>query len=522
MTALLKPSEFVSVSPGGAVYPIPGKQEVESAFEQLARRSQSFRREGGATVVVQGLGFVGAAVAAAIAGARDDAGRPRYFVIGLDLATPSAYWKIGCINDGISPVISPDAKLPALIKEGACIQKNLCATSCERAYGLADVIVVDMPLSVKDRADFDGEEISIDLDPFREGIRSIGLFMKPDALVVVETTVPAGATRKVVLPLLEAERTRRGIKEPVLLAHAYERVMPGPNYVDSINRIRRTYSGVDEASARRAEQFLASFVEVELHPLTRLAETDESELAKLLENSYRAMNIAFIHEWTLLAERAGIDLFSVIESIRLRKGTHDNMRFPGFGVGGYCLTKDSLLAQWSARHLLQADVELQMTLEALRVNYLMPLHTLELACELVGTDISGKTFLICGICYAPDVGDTRNSPAELLADRLIAKGGRVRVHDPCVRQWPERPELSVQSELADCILGVDCVIFAVAHPCYRKSDASLLTERAGKPLALVDATNCISDEQADQLHRTGWRILGVGKGHWRKRGYQCQ
>jgi nucleotide sugar dehydrogenase len=522
MTALLNPSECVSVSPSGAVYPIPVKQDIESAFERLARRSESFRREGAATVVVQGLGFVGAAVAAVIAGARDNTGRPSYFVICLDLATPSTYWKIGCVNDGISPVISPDPKLPALIKDGACSHKNLCATACERAYGLADVIVVDMPLSVKDRAEFNGQDISLDLDPFREGIRSIGRFMKPDALVVLETTVPAGATRKVVLPILQAERRRRGIEEPVQLAHAYERVMPGPSYVGSINRISRTYSGVDEASARRAQEFLASYVDVERHPLTRLAETEESELAKLLENSYRAVNIAFIHEWTLLAERAGIDLFSVIESIRVRKGTHDNMRYPGFGVGGYCLTKDSLLAQWSARHLLQADVELRMTLDALRVNYLMPLHTLELACELVGTEISGKTFLICGICYAPDVGDTRNSPAELLADRLLAKGASVRVHDPCVRHWPERPEISVHGELARCLPGADCVIFAVAHPCYRTADASLLLERAGKSMSLVDATNCISDEQAEQLHRVGCRILGVGKGHWRKRGYQCR
>src|SRR5262249_9123144 len=150
-----------------------------------------------------------------------------------------------------------------------------------------------------------------------------GRFMSPEALVLVETTVPVGTCGRLVKPLLDEERARRGIGAPLRLAHCYERVMPGPNYVNSIRRMRRTFAGFDQASSARAREFLESFIETDAHPLWELADMAGSEMAKLLENSYRAVNIALIHEWALFAERAGLDLFAVIDSIRVRKGTHD-------------------------------------------------------------------------------------------------------------------------------------------------------------------------------------------------------
>ncbi len=160
--------------------------------------------------------------------------------------------------------------------------------------------------------------------------------------------------------------------------------MPGPSYVDSIRAFWRSFAGVDRESAAAASNFLLGFVDTAAAPPWELDDTVSSELGKLLENSYRSMNIAFIYEWTLLAESIGVNLFEVVDAIRVRKGTHDNMRYPGFGVGGYCLTKDSLLAQWGARHLLGSEVELEMTLAALKTNHLMPLHTAALVRELIG------------------------------------------------------------------------------------------------------------------------------------------
>ena len=236
--------------------------------------------------------------------------------------------------------------------------------------------------------------------------------MRPDALVLIETTVPVGMTDQVVLPTLRGERLLRGIDTPVLLAHAYERVMPGPQYVSSIRAYPRVFAGADERSSEAAREFLSSFIHTpDGDGLSQLADTVSSELAKLLENSYRATNIAFMHEWTLLAENLGVDLFRIIDVIRKRKGTHDNMRYPGFGVGGYCLTKDSLLAQWGADHLLGSEAnQLRMTLDALRTNALMPVHTAQLVREAADGDLSGAVIAVCGVSYIPDVADTRNSP----------------------------------------------------------------------------------------------------------------
>lgn len=515
------PGARVSVAPDGTVYAIPDPPALEAAYRQLAQRAETCRQQGRQVVVVQGLGFVGAAVAATLAGTVDAAGRLLYFVVGVDLPSPSAYWKVARLNEGASPITSPDPELGALIHKSVQVHQNLCATVCEQAYALADVIVVNIQLDVTDRTEFTAAKLDLDLDRFRAGLRTIGRFMRPEALVLIETTVPIGTCTQVAAPTLNEERARRGITQSLHLGHAYERVTPGPRYIASIRRFWRSFAGIDEASAHKVREFLSSFIDTKSYPLWQLEDTNASELGKLLENSYRAMNIAFIHEWSLLAEQLGINLFEVIDSIRVRKGTHDNMRFPGFGVGGYCLTKDSLIAQWSATHLAHANVELSMTLNALRVNYSMPLHTLDLLRELAGGSLEGKTIAVCGICYLPEVADTRNSPAELLVDRLKSEGARVMVHDPCIESWPERPGVALAQDLPRCLAEADGAVFTVAHRAYTRLASAVPGVGRCTPLFVVDANNVISDQDARTLHEAGWRLLGVGKGHWRRRQYQC-
>ena len=508
-----------STAPGGRSWPIPTPEELATSGRTLADRATEERAAGRSIVLVQGLGFVGAAVAAVIAAAEDDAGCPKHFVIGLDLPLPESFWKVALVNEGSTPIESPDPLLGRLTRQAVRERRNLVATAWQGAHALADVIVVDVPLDVVDASEHDCRSIELDLAPFSEAMRTIGRHMRPDALVLLETTLPIGATERIVAPLLREERRRRGIDEPLHLAHAYERVMPGPSYTESIRRFWRSFAAADADSARLARKFLGSFIETENHPLSRLANPAASELAKLLENSYRAVNIAFIHEWTLLAERLGIDLFEVIDSIRVRRGTHDNMRLPGFGVGGYCLPKDALLAQWSATHLCATDVELGMSLEALTINRDMPLHTLDLVRELAGGDLQGVAVLICGVAYLPDVADLRNSPSERLVDALLAEGASPLLHDPCVATWEQRPELPLETDLSAAIDPADGVVLAVPHRAYRDLDPQLLAGACGEPPFIVDAHNVLDDGAAEQLHRRGCRLLGVGKGHWRQRGY---
>jgi UDP-N-acetyl-D-glucosamine dehydrogenase len=501
-----------SVAPDGAVFEIPDCDTLVDHWRALERRGEARRSAGQKIVAVQGLGFVGAAVAAVVASARNASGEAPYFVIGTDLATPGGYWKIARINAGEVPISSPDPVLTQLTQDAVLNTRNLEATSAEEAYSLADVIVMDLPLDIADRFAASPQDLDVRLQPFEQAVRSIGRRMRADALVLLETTVPIGTTKKVALPLLQAERAARGIHEPPLLAHAYERVMPGPRYVNSIRSFWRTFAGIDERSAAAAREFLGSFIETEHYPLWELDDTNASELAKVLENSYRSVNIAFIHEWALLAERIGVNLFAVIDSIRVRKGTHDNMRLPGFGVGGYCLTKDPLLAQWSATKLFATGVTLEMTLDALRINQRMPLHTFDLTVELAGGDVRGKRILVCGVSYLPDVPDTRNTPSEVLVDALEQAGAILTTHDPYLAVWPERPAVKVKRDLKECLAGTDGVVMAIPHSAYRDADWS-------GARFLIDAQNGIGDEECARLHRAGVRLAGVGKGHWRELGY---
>jgi UDP-N-acetyl-D-glucosamine dehydrogenase len=504
---------------GLRVDPLPG-EAAEASFQEIERAANAHRARGGSVVVVQGLGFVGAAVAVAIASARDDDGELRHFVIGVDLRTPEAYWKVEKINAGLTPIASTDTQLARLTYAAVHESRNLRATSDESVYSLADVIVVDVHLDVeKAPPEDDGLGIRVDLESFKSAIRVVGRNMRPDALVLVETTVPPGTCENVVLPTLREERLARGIDEPVLLAHAYERVMPGPGYVTSIQAYPRAFAGIDERSSGAAREFLSTFVRPpDGDALHQLDGTLSSELAKVLENSYRAVNIAFIHEWTLLAEEQGVNLFAVIDAIRQRRGTHDNMRYPGFGVGGYCLPKDSLLAQWGATHLLGSDAVLDMTLNALRVNSVMPLHTAKLVRDAVGGRIDGAVVAVCGVSYLPDVADTRNSPTEILVDDLVSAGATVRVHDPTLQGWLERPDIPFFELLDDALRGADGIVLAVPHVAYRELSAATLAEHVGPTGFLVDAQNVAHDQTAAALHAAGWRVLGVGKGHWRKQG----
>ena len=145
----------------------------------------------------------------------------------------------------------------------------------------------------------------------------------------------------------------------------------------------------------------------------------------------------------------------------------------------------------------------------------MPLHTLDLVKELAGGSLRGVHLLVCGIAYTPDVVDTRNSPAEVLVDAALEQEATVTVHDPCVSSWPERPAVPVSGDWKKSLRGADALVLAVAHKAYKQLQAS---DFPGS-ISIVDASNVLDDRLAEELHRKGCRLFGVGKGHWRKRGF---
>jgi len=354
-------------------------------FEEISERARAARGEGREVVLVLGLGFVGTAVVANLARtAKADSSKrdPRaFFVIGLDRDDPPGREKAASLDQGRSPTYADDPSLAQVIADAAVEPKSVVGTVDPRCIALADVVVSCINLDLV-RAPGQTEVLSCPTDGYAVAMRMVGEHMRPGTLVCIESTLPLGMSDRVIYPALCEGQKKHGIdvaKDPPLLAFCYERVMPGPNYLDSVNNYWRAYAGIDGRSADRARDFLTKYVNVEKFPLWRHKTIRAAEMAKLLENSYRATNIAFIEEWARLAEDVGVDLFDVIHSVRMRKGTHDNMMFPGLGVGGYCLTKDALLAAYGAETLLGVDAKLPFSRRAILTNENMPLRTLELA-----------------------------------------------------------------------------------------------------------------------------------------------
>ena len=295
-----------------------------------------------------------------------------YAVIGVDLANENNYWKIKSLNDGVFPIIASDPKIEEYFIKSKK-KNNFYATYDSYAYSLADVIIIDINLDVQKFSDNKGnlKSFDVNLDIFKTAIYSIGNNCKENVLILVETTVPPGTCSKVIKPIIDDCLTKRNMNKKYFLGHSYERVMPGPEYIDSNTNFFRVYSGIDNVSADKIEEFLKTIISTKKYPLTRLVNTNATEMAKVLENSYRAMNIAFITEWSRFAEEADVNLFEIVDAIRMRP-THSNMMYPGIGVGGYCLTKDPLLASWSKVNLFNSSLALNQSVNSVKINDLMP------------------------------------------------------------------------------------------------------------------------------------------------------
>jgi nucleotide sugar dehydrogenase len=505
----------VSIAPDGKEYPLPTEEEAVKEREILIQITKEQRAMGRKIVAVQGLGFVGCVMASVVADATDKDGKPIYYVHGHQRASKRSYWKVPMINAGIPPVSSSDAEVPQIFHRTVVEKKNFRATSDDSVYGLVDVVVVDIQLDATKPAFGEAEKGYCDISAFREGIRTLGQYIQPHCMVLVETTVPPGTCEKVVKPILEEEFTKRGIDiktNPPLVAHSYERVMPGAKYVASIRDFWRVFSGVNPKSIELCREFLSNVLDVENYPLTQLDNTNASELSKTMENTYRAVNIALTLEWAKFAEQIGVDIFKVRDAIRKRKGTHDNLLRPSLGVGGYCLTKDPVLANWAMGALFGAEGSLDFAIRSVNVNDTMPLHTIDII-KKEFKSLQNLKIAVLGVSYLEDVGDTRHSPSKTLVEFLRKDLALVKAHDPYVEAWPELEEIHVQSDMNEVLPDADVVIFAVGHSQYKSIvPKELLAICKTKPL-IVDCSNFLSDATINIYKGLGCKVRGVGKGH---------
>ena len=207
----------VSVSPEGESFPLPMEEDYSREFERLQVLAAEEREKGREIVVVVGIGFVGAVMAAVVADAEDGKGAPSKFVIGMQRPSVRSFWKIPLMNRGISPVTSEDPQVAALIRRGVMEKKTLTATYTYDALRLADVVVVDVQCDYIKESLGDVEEGNADMVELEKAFEVIGEKIPPEALVLIETTVAPGTTEQVAYPILHKAFRRRGIsQEPTL------------------------------------------------------------------------------------------------------------------------------------------------------------------------------------------------------------------------------------------------------------------------------------------------------------------
>ncbi len=529
-----------SVSPSGEKFKLPDQEDYREEFQRLSEIVDREKAEGKEIVVVMGLGFVGAVMAGVVADSVDKAtGKPNKFVIGMQRPSTRSFWKIPLFNQGVSPVKAEDPDVDPMIERCVNQKKTLMATFTYDALKLADVLVVDV------QCDFLKQDLGnlrtghAEISALEESFKIIGQKIEPNCLVLIETTVPPGTTEYVAYPHIKKAFKKRGLREEPLLAHSFERVMPGRNYVSSVRDFWRVCSGINQESRERVTQFLSDVLNVEKFPLTVLERPIESETCKIVENSYRATILAFLNEWSLFAETNGVDLLKVINAIKVRP-THNNMIFPGPGIGGYCLPKDGGLGLWAYKHLLGFEDDIfKITPEAININDTRALHATQLvrdALRNMGLILAACQVTVLGASYREDVGDTRYSGSEIIVRKLTEMGAEVKAHDPYVQHWWELEnqetypavgaswsrffrnqehldEFRMIPNLEEALQGSEAVVFAVRHREYLDLDPDRVVEMVGGPAAVVDCFGILDDDKIERYFRLGCEVKGLGRGH---------
>jgi UDP-N-acetyl-D-glucosamine dehydrogenase len=529
-----------SQSPSGEQFKLPVEEDYNEEFRRLGTLVTEQRALGREIVVVMGVGFVGAVMAGVIADSVDKStGEPNKFVIGMQRPSARSYWKIPYLNRGVAPVEAEDPEVAPLIARCVLEKKTLTATFTYDVLSLADVVVVDV------QCDYHKEELGnvregkAEISSLEDSLRVIGKRIEPDCLVLIETTVPPGTTEYVAYPIIKRAFEQRGIfHEEPLLAHSFERVMPGREYVASIRDFWRVCSGINAKARRRVTEFLSEVLNVEQFPLTVLDRPLESETCKIVENSYRATILAYLHEWSVFAEQNGVDLLKIINAIKVRP-THSNIIFPGPGIGGYCLPKDGGLGVWAYHTLMGFDEDIfKITPMAIDINDTRALHATKLirdALRNMGKIVAASRVAVLGASYREDVGDTRYSGSEMMVRKLAEMGADIVVHDPYVKHWWEfekqdtypapghswarffrnqekLKDLGIQS-LEETLLGADAVVLAVRHKVYMAIKPDEIIGMTGRPVAVVDCFGMLDDEAIRRFFELGCEVKGLGRGH---------
>ena len=353
-------------------------------------------------LAIIGQGYVGLPLAMAAV----DAG---WTVIGID----NFEAKVAQINSGKSPIEDiSDNKLQAALSCGA-----YRASTDFSSVAKASVITICVPTPLDEKRE-------PDLSLLQSAATAIAPFVSNETLVVSESTSYPGTLRDIIIPTVDALKPKDSVK--VYFASAPERVNPGDPIWNQKNT-PRLVGAVDATSQVKALAFYESICDVAVS----VSSPEVAEAAKLLENTFRLVNIALINEFTQLCASTGINVHEVIDAASSKPYGFMPFR-PGVGVGGHCIPVDPLYLTWWAR---QNGERAEFVETADSINHAMPKYVAQRALELVDTSVTKPKVLILGVAYKTGVGDVRETPASGLRDYLKAQGAEVGWYDPLVANW---------------------------------------------------------------------------------------
>jgi UDP-N-acetyl-D-mannosaminuronic acid dehydrogenase len=356
--------------------------------------------------------------------------------------------------------------------------------------GPADVFIIAVPTPFKKHGEsFDTRSELLrpetsylaDLTYVESATRAIARYVQPGNLVVLESTVPPATTEKIVLPVL---RDAGVDVSAVHFAHAPERVLPG-NIMHELVHNKRMVGGLTPEASRLAYEFYKTFVQGEVV----ITDATTAELVKLMENTFRDVNIALANEFALVCRSLGVDVW---EAIRLAN-LHPRVNFlrPGPGVGGHCIAVDPYFVVEAAPDLTQ------LIQAARRVNRRMPLHVIDLFNELTrGTHI--RKIAILGASYKANVGDDRESPAIEIAHLLAETGAEIAIHDPYVRKYDQPVE--------NVLTGADVILLLTDHRVYQEIDPTT----AGAAMAQLLLLDTRGHLKAADWRAAGFKVVQLG------------
>ncbi len=428
-------------------------------------------QEKSASVGVIGLGYVGLPLIRAFINAG-------FSVIGYDTDQN----KITSLEAGESYI----KHIPsAWIKEWTASGKFFATAEMSR-LGEADVLLICVPTPL-------GEGREPDLSYVESTCEAISKALRPGQLVILESTTYPGTTRDVMLPILEKSGLRVG--SDFFLAYSPEREDPGnPDY--TADGIPKIVGGHDDASTELAVALYTHAI-VKVIPVSSCA---VAEAAKIVENTYRAVNIAMVNELKVVFDRLGIDIWEVIDAAKTKPFGFQAF-YPGPGLGGHCIPIDPFYLTWIARRagLTTRFIELAGEINTSMPNYVV--NRLTSALNDHAKPVRGSKICVLGAAYKKDVDDPRESPSFDLIQRLLKKGAIVSYNDPHIpslpktRHWPDIPPMDSQELTPDFLADQDCILIVTDHSAY---DHTFIAEHAQ---LIVDTRNATSGVTSPELRQ---------------------